>query len=537
MSEGFAIREVLRLPVLRGGQLLAGCDGADRSVRSVNVMEVPDILDWVRPGELLLTTAYPFREEPEALSTLVSELAERELAGLAIKSARYIDEIPRSMLRDADRLAFPLINLPPEASFNDIIHEVLTILLNRQAVKLQRAAAIHDRFNEIVLTGGGFSRIAQALSESIDRPVAIVDADGSLRAATAGLIHSQLDFVARMVVQDGECSLQRSTRRIDVGGGVFIAQPILSGDSRHGAILALGESDDLSEDALEALQYAATVTALRQVQARALAEEDRRFKTLCLEDLVSEHPVDREALLERASAFGWDLHLPRTVLIAQIEPMPNARVHDAGRATGISELAAAARASLPTRTVVWERSSEIAALVAVGGSNPESTRSLGEAFRSEAEQRVRGARAIVGIGRICHTPEELPRVFGQARQALTVGRSNHGPGVHLFEDLGVERLLANTADEELMSYWRALIGPLVDHDATHGSELLPSLARFLAVRNVAEAARQLYVHQNTLHKRLDRIESIIGAFQGHPDRCLELGLAIRIHRLGRAGSS
>ena len=131
--------------------------------------------DWVKPDELLLTTAYPLRDDPVALAALVPRLAERGLAGIALKPTRYIAQTPGAMIEAADRLRFPLIELPPDASFNEIINAALSEILAAQTVRLQRSAAIHDRFTGIVLTGGGLRQIAEALADLIGRPVTIVE--------------------------------------------------------------------------------------------------------------------------------------------------------------------------------------------------------------------------------------------------------------------------------------------------------------------------------------------------------------------------
>ncbi|MEZ0239815.1 MAG: PucR family transcriptional regulator ligand-binding domain-containing protein, partial [Chloroflexota bacterium] len=157
-----ALADVLGLPILERARVVGGSAGLGRRVRSVNVMEVPDILEWVQPGELLLTTAYPLRDDRVALDRLVPRLAERGLAGIAIKPARYIDRIPASMIEAADRHDFALIELPGDASFNEIINGVLTVILNAQAARLQKTAAIHDRFTAIALEGGGVREIAEA---------------------------------------------------------------------------------------------------------------------------------------------------------------------------------------------------------------------------------------------------------------------------------------------------------------------------------------------------------------------------------------
>src|SRR6185503_20664679 len=88
MPSGLTVSEVLTAPCLAEARVLAGASGLDRLVQRLNVMEVPDILPWVKPHELLLTTGYPVRDDPAALVRLVADLDERGLAALAIKLHR-----------------------------------------------------------------------------------------------------------------------------------------------------------------------------------------------------------------------------------------------------------------------------------------------------------------------------------------------------------------------------------------------------------------------------------------------------------------
>src|SRR5204862_1964934 len=234
---------------------------------------------------------------------LVPGLAERGLAGLALKPARYIDAIPEAMVAAAERLAFPLVELPPDSSFNEIINAVLTVILNAQAARLQRTAEIHERFTAIVLGGGGLREIAEALARFIGRPVAIVDAAGVLqtsagaaeRLGRVGTTVAMPDALARDRPPDGHGDPRMTA--IQIQGGPAIVHPILVGQERLGAILALDRDAELHEDETDAIEYAATIAALRQVQARVVAEADGRFQAICLEELVTGH-VDRSALME-----------------------------------------------------------------------------------------------------------------------------------------------------------------------------------------------------------------------------------------------
>src|SRR5512144_2019248 len=101
---GMTVAEILAHPVLDGAQVLAGRRGLQRRVERLNVMEVPDILPWVKPHELLLTTGYPLRDSPERLAGLVADLDARGLAALGVKLGRYLDVLPPGLLAEADRL-------------------------------------------------------------------------------------------------------------------------------------------------------------------------------------------------------------------------------------------------------------------------------------------------------------------------------------------------------------------------------------------------------------------------------------------------
>jgi purine catabolism regulator len=553
--ETVSLREVLDLPAMRGARAIAGLSGIDRRVRRVNVMEVPDILGWVQSDELLLTTAYPLRDDRARLLELVPALAARGLAGLAIKPARYIETIPKGMIDAADGLDFPLVELPPDASFNEIINAVLSVILNAQAARLQRSAEIHERFTSIVLGGGGLRQIAEALAELIDRPVAILDAQHVIQALVRGA--DALGPPGSAVLLPGDlgaepagaaCGLGTAPeaaatpgpgpRSIFVGGLHLVVQRIQVGTERFGSIVVVQpESDhrEVAAEAVDAIEYAATVAALRQVQARGVAEADRRFQAVCLEELVTGH-VERPVLMERANAFGWDLSIPRAVLIARLETLngrPFAELAGSpAEATARRRLADAAPNALGRGAIAWERSADVAALVpAVDVHHGRDTADAARRFMAEVARALPEAVVSVGIGRPQSDPLGLAASYGEARRALDIGRTVRGPGhVSLFGELGVDRLLVGVPDAEQADFAETMLAPLIAHDARHRTDLMPTLETFLATRNAALTARRLFVHYNTVKGRLRVIEEILGPVLDDPDRCLGLALALRIRR-------
>jgi purine catabolism regulator len=302
---------------------------------------------------------------------------------------------------------------------------------------------------------------------------------------------------------------------------------INAGEQHYGEIVALTDGAALDPDGVLSLERAAVAMAVRLAQASALAEAQERFAAITLEELVAGHAGDGAAVAERAISFGWDLSLPRAVLLASIDPPEDGGIPPAA----LNTIAAAARATLGRDAIVWTRSATIAALLAPDTDSPAERREVAESLRHELDQRLRSVTVSIGVGRRVDTPAELPRSFVEASHAVDVGRWAKGRHVtEVYDELGLERLLAATPPEDLADFVQRAIGPLVEHDGANNTDLVETLGVWLDTRNMAEAARQIHVHYNTFKNRLERIEAILGPVLTDSARALECEIAIYIAR-------
>jgi DNA-binding PucR family transcriptional regulator len=75
------------------------------------------------------------------------------------------------------------------------------------------------------------------------------------------------------------------------------------------------------------------------------------------------------------------------------------------------------------------------------------------------------------------------------------------------------------------------IGPLLAYDQRRGTDLVDTLSAYYVHRtNVAATARALFVHVNTLLKRLDRADTVLGLDRRRAND-LELQLGLKLHQL------
>jgi purine catabolism regulator len=500
------VLDVLALPVLKGAALVAGEAGSSRGIDGVSVMADPQTLDHVPPGYLVLASSYTLAPEGDGLTGLVRRLVDQSIAGLVFKPGDSLAHIPESMRTLADDLGFPIVQVPEDVPLNDIAAAVLAAVLDHQATRLQRAAEIHERFTEVILTGGATRDVAMTLGRFLDRRVTVVDPAGSV-VATAP------PGAEPVPARDGDAATGILEHPIEVEG------------ERFGTLIVDVGPDGLDDEGRVAVERAAVAIALRQVQARALAEAHESFIAVSLEELVSGQLRDRETLNERAATLGWDLEPPRAVVLA----MPDAPASAAPAETTLRVLAAATRAALGPDAIVWVRSRGVAALVAPASPDPADRRRLVAALQREAAARLDGVTVGIGAGRPVADPLDLATSLREAALAFDVGRWQEGAGAsRLFDDLGVERLLLSSPEADLDGFVDQTLGPLLEYDRSYEGELVATLQAWIDTRSVAETARRVFAHYNTIRKRLERIEELLGPVLADSRRLLDLAVALRL---------
>jgi PucR family transcriptional regulator, purine catabolism regulatory protein len=127
-------------------------------------------------------------------------------------------------------------------------------------------------------------------------------------------------------------------------------------------------------------------------------------------------------------------------------------------------------------------------------------------------------------------PRRIAGAYDQAARAVTIGRRVQGDGaVAHFDDLGAYRVLSLVEDrEELRGFAAEVLGELAE-DTGPARDLRGTLEVLLETGgNVAEAARRLHFHYNTLRYRIDKLESILGPFTTDARIRLDVQLALLV---------
>lgn len=163
----------MQFPEMRGAHLIAGALGLDREVSFAHVVEEPDVEAWIQPGLLVLTTGQHFQHATIGREWL-KELDEHHAAGLIVACGRHLQAIPQSMEEEANRRAFPLIEVPWDVPFITITTAVYRKSTEAQVNALEHLADVQTQVSQAALSARSIQDLMQKFSSILERPVRIL---------------------------------------------------------------------------------------------------------------------------------------------------------------------------------------------------------------------------------------------------------------------------------------------------------------------------------------------------------------------------
>ena len=311
-----------------------------------------------------------------------------------------------------------------------------------------------------------------------------------------------------------------------------------------GAILLFGEHyiEEIPQAIIEAaarkdfplmtIPWATPLVDIEESIARAIVLSDRAPQQESLLALALAGRVSAQEFAARAASAGYPVHAPQALCAFSFLP-ENA----GGRAVEAltQETAQALAAALSARSQPFLSCSslnQIYLLFAVTETAGAAEAVLAQLYslahaRIKREECCAGATLAPALG-------DIIILYHEARTALDIARGQHlHTAPYVYEHGGLAELIVGSSmTEHFRSFANGLLAPLAAQDARSHGRLMETLAAFVAANgNVLHAARELYIHRNTLKYRLRQIEKALGGSLDDPDLRLKLQLALYVRRL------
>ena len=178
------VKDLFNVEVFHEAKVVAGHNGFNRSVESIEVFETPDVIHYLAEHSLLVTTGYAFKDNPSGLCSLILQLSQHPCAGIAIKLKRFIDELPQEVIELADSLNFPIIQIPSSLTLGTVANQLTSFLWNNTTEELFYAIEVQKKFNEMMLKGYDLHSLIENLGYFLDCPVLLLNPYGDINTFT-----------------------------------------------------------------------------------------------------------------------------------------------------------------------------------------------------------------------------------------------------------------------------------------------------------------------------------------------------------------
>lgn len=125
-------KNILNFPYAGQLRLVAGEEGINHVIEWVHYMEEPEYVEWLRGGELILTTGIMIGKDEEVFRRFVEGICEQNAAGLVVNIGFHIEKVPETILRLADELALPLYEMPSELRMVDLSQSICSRIVQKR---------------------------------------------------------------------------------------------------------------------------------------------------------------------------------------------------------------------------------------------------------------------------------------------------------------------------------------------------------------------------------------------------------------------
>lgn len=530
------VSELFHIRLFHEFKLLAGRQGVDREIRSVNMMDAPDIIDYLKPSDWLITSGYHLRNNPQFFYQLVRQMAERGCAALGIKTRRFLNGIPSEVMRLADQLAFPLIDMPNNLALVDIANQTLSMILDARTKELQFAIDTHQQFTAHILNGESIGRLLHRLSDMIGFPSVLLDSyfkviDTSGRpsadAKPADYLAAVESSLVRRPVHYVAFSIAASRR-------TFTLFALYTYKKKRYFLLIGGfvpQSDRLLTLTVE---QALNVLAFELMKEEALKQTDRKVRDAFFSNLVRGSFTTEKEIAGRAGEFGLMNRRTSVCVAAELDHLdkPVSFIHYQMETGDVYEYLEGEIGSMPFPAHPFVNDHVCVLIIELTGSPENGIRFL-KPYLRKVQKQVRhffDRTLSFGFSNVFTDLTEIANAYQEAVDALHAGMQlGRRSFIQTYQARGIVDLLHRIPADDLRKLYQDTLGNLAFPQKAEDRALLHTLYVYLECNcQISETAKKLFVHRNTVIYRIDKCAHMLGKDVKDPDTTFQLRFALRL---------
>lgn len=548
---GILLSDLLRMSCFESSKLVAGTvEGREIYVTGITIVEAPDIANWIRGGELLLTSFYSIDKDVDIQKEMVKKLSEKGAAALIIKTSRFLKSIPREVIILGEKLNFPIIEIPGDIKYIDIMYPVMAEIFDEQVNRLNYYKDCHEKFTELTLNMKGKESIAQTLGTLVKNPVIIFDNKFNPKVWSDEK-YKDINILENRLKNLVKGNYPLYGLRVKIPGNdqksyMMITEPVQILNQIEGYIGIIEINKKIEDMYFIALESAATTLKIEMLKARTIKEVELKYKGDLMDDLIHNKIDSIKNIHARSELLGWNLRRQFVVVLINIRGYENC----IGKEKDLTESIHLLREEIKkiidrvsyyytTDSISSNRGDKIIILWPVEGNKELSIvykkiKEFNKEFKKVINEEIGNISATMGVGGLAKDLTEIGKSYSEAKDAIKYGGRIFGKNtITIFDELGIYKLLCSYEDrEKLKEFVHPALIKLYEYDKDKNNELIDTLEMYLKCNlNAVKTAEELFVHYKTVLYRLNRIKEITNLDMGDRKNILEIEIGLKIMRI------
>lgn len=526
------LKELLAISPLNRGSIVAGNPGLNNIVESsdvleVNMIDLPDAFNFVQANVLLISSMYSVKDNIDNQEKLLRMLHDRGVSGLVLcHLGLVLPELNPRLTELCNKLSFPLVIMPSDIGYSEIILSVSDVVLKRKNAKLRTIMTIYNSISRMLMR----TKSSRAI---VDEFTKLTGRDALYFNHNTVLVHATLDEPACINYTTAQIKLNSSLFFSTVPGKsigcigpdyTVYLYPVINNSTYFGVFGVLGKAPitDIEQIATAQTLNALCLSALSKI---TMSEQRRQMISELVMDIVKGHSEGTYLLHARAAELNCDLsHAWGVICVDMYGFLALAEQRDESELLQLkkrlAELTEIHLFSISKNSIFCSSSDKIIILF-IEDCKPEAAQKrMEKAARSLFDFLMLRLEApvTVGIGTLASSFSELCQSYESAMVTIDTANTLLGyPSCANSKDFIVYATLHRLAShdkDEVRKMVHRLLTPLEQHDKEKGTCLLETLEVLLRNNlDTSLTAKELFVHRNTV---LQRKRKIIGIYDYDP---------------------
>lgn len=535
---GLEVNEMLKADYFKDFKVLAGYGGLNKQIQGIAILDAPDGYKWTKGRELVVSSGYVFKTNPGLFEVYINDEKFREVSGIAIKVDRFLKEIDKEILDKCDEYNIPFIKIPNEPSWMDIMNHLNVLVMNKNIKQFKIEGISTNTISDVSYQNRKINKILYQIEKEMNFPAMVYDLENDkpyysstkFKTISAGL----------KITDFWEPSFKHTTGILCDNLGItrfrfidkkykapysWIKIPIVV-DKKIKAYFIVLEAEGLI-DYFDQFALRIGFLLIQSTYEQILVSQslrDKGFKDF-IKDIINEELLDQDNLLARARELNLDAKVEYLTVVAKYR-------QDKKYLETIEKRVQSCFGKLEARIALVNQDTYFILIPLDEKSSKEDMinkiKGAIDQLHNSIRQDMVSVNLSFGISDIQAPLSDTYIGYNRAFKALEMGKMIYGDLDYItYSQLGPLAWLDIKPDE--ISTMKNVIGDLLAKDKNQ--ELIETLDTYLGSNmNFSITAKKLFIHINTVRKRMDHINTLIDIDLEDPISRLKLEILLKIIR-------